>query len=71
MEEIIGAGASFFLKCFTHQTPDEVPYMTPEELDTFLVAFAGLLEALAGIDKDENPDQYRMMVLALEKVALK
>ena len=45
MEEIIGAGASFFLKCFTHQTPDEVPYMTPEELDTFLGAFAGLLEA--------------------------
>lgn len=71
MEEIIGAGASFFLKCFTHQTPDEVPYMTPEELDTFLGAFAGLLEALAGIVKDENPEQYRMMVLALEKVALK
>ena len=71
MEEIIGAGASFFLKCFRHHTPYEVPYMTPEELDTFLGAFAGLLEALAGIDKDENPDQYRMMVLALEKVALK
>lgn len=71
MEEIIGAGANFFLKCFKHQTPDEVPYMNPEELDTFLGAFAGLLEALAGIVKDENPDQYRMMVLALEKVALK
>ena len=42
-----------------------------EELDTFLGAFAGLLEALAGIVKDENPEQYRMMVLALEKVALK
>tara|TARA_R110002012_G_scaffold298922_1_gene497627 strand:- start:408 stop:623 length:216 start_codon:yes stop_codon:yes gene_type:complete len=71
MEEIIGKGADFFLKCFKHQTPDEIPYMTPEELDVFLGSFAGLLEALAGIIKDTDPEEYRMMVNALEKVALK
>jgi len=71
MEEIIGKGANFFLKCFKHQTPDEVPYMSAEDLDVFLGAFAGLLEALAAIIKEENPDQYQTMVNALEKVALK
>lgn len=71
MEEIIGKGASFFLKCFKRQTPDELPYMNAEELDIFLGAFAGLLEALANIVKEENPEQYMMMVGALEKVALK
>ena len=71
MEEIIGKGADFFLKCFKHQTPDEVPYMSPEDLDTFLGTFAGLIEALAGIIKDEDPEQYRIMVNALERVALK
>lgn len=71
MEEIIGSGASFFLKCFKRQTPDIVPSMSPEELDLFLGTFAGLLEALAGIIREENPDQYAMMINAIEKVALK
>jgi hypothetical protein len=71
MDEIIGSGAAFFLNCFKGKIPDTMPYMNPEEQDIFLGAFAGLLEALAKIIEEENPQQHKVMLNALEKVALK
>ena len=52
MEEIIGAGANFFLKCFKHQTPDEVPYMNPEEFLKRLAAASGI-DTLGLIKSDD------------------